>query len=44
MQCNQMNRAEKYATILRNLEQCSDDEMYYDMIVSTVRKISMVIT
>lgn len=42
MQCSRMNRTEKYAALLRDLEKRANEETYYDMIVSLVRKINTV--
>lgn len=42
MQGSRMNRTEKYAALLHDLEKRANEEMYYDMIVSLVRKIDTV--
>jgi uncharacterized protein (DUF1786 family) len=42
LQCNQMNRAQKFARLLQILEQCSESIVYYDEIVSAVQRIRRV--
>ncbi|CAF3376885.1 unnamed protein product, partial [Rotaria socialis] len=39
LQCNEMNRSQKFARFLQLLEEASESVMYYDEIVSTVKQI-----
>jgi hypothetical protein len=42
LQCNEMNRSQKFARFLQLLEEASESVMYYDEIVSTVKQIQNV--
>ncbi len=42
LQCNQMNRSQKFARLLQVLGKCSESIVYYDEIASVVQRIRQV--
>ena len=42
LRCNEMNRSQQFAKFLQLLEKASESVMYYDEIVSTVKRIQNV--